>query len=70
MSDLPFADRADFEDADRGLIGSLEPCVVKDSSGRVVWDNDAFAFLADDCPDSANPSLWRQSQLCARQGLF
>jgi alkyl sulfatase BDS1-like metallo-beta-lactamase superfamily hydrolase len=22
------------------------------------------------CPDSASPSLWRQSQLCARQGLF
>lgn len=70
MSDLPFADRADFEDAGRGLIGSLEPCVVKDASGRVVWDNHAFSFLAGDCPDSANPSLWRQSQLCARQGLF
>ncbi len=70
MTDLPFGDRADFADADRGLIGSLDPCVVKDASGRVVWDNDAFSFLAGDCPDSANPSLWRQSQLCARQGLF
>jgi len=70
MTDLPFEDRADFADADRGLIGSLDPCVVKDASGRVVWDNDAFSFLAGDCPDSANPSLWRQSQLCARQGLF
>ena len=38
--------------------------------GRVVWDNDAYAFLDDDCPDTANPSLWRQSQLCAKQGLF
>ena len=46
MTDLPFEDRADFEDADRGLIGSLDPGVVKDASGRVVWDNDAFAFLA------------------------
>ena len=70
MLDLPFQDRADFEDADRGLVGSLDPCVVRDATGRVVWDNDAFGFLGGDCPDTANPSLWRQSQLCARQGLF
>ncbi len=70
MTDLPFDDRADFEDADRGLIGALDPAVVKDATGRVVWDNDAFDFLQGDCPATANPSLWRQSQLCARQGLF
>jgi alkyl sulfatase BDS1-like metallo-beta-lactamase superfamily hydrolase len=70
VNSLPFEDRGDFEDADRGLIGSLDPGVVKDASGRVVWDNDAFAFLREDCPETANPSLWRQSQLCARQGLF
>ena len=33
-------------------------------------DNDAFAFLLGECPETANPSLWRQSQLCARPGLF
>jgi len=68
--DLPFEDRTDFEDADRGLIRSLDPGVVKDAAGRVVWDNDAWAFLHEECPGTANPSLWRQSQLCARQGLF
>ena len=70
MNDLPFGDGADFDDADRGLIGSLTPCVVKDATGRVVWDNDVFVFLDGECPDTANPSLWRQSQLCARQGLY
>ena len=65
-----FNDRADFSDADRGLIGSLEPCVVHDPNGGVVWDNDAYAFLDGDCPDTANPSLWRQSQLSAKQGLY
>ena len=70
MTDLPFEDRTDFENAGRGLIGSLDPGVVKNASGRVVWDNDAFGFLQADCPETANPSLWRQSQLCARQGLF
>ena len=66
----PFEDRTDFEDADRGMIGALEPCVVKDADGRVVWNNDAFGFLRGECPDTANPSLWRQSQLCARHGLY
>ncbi len=70
MTTLPFDDTTDFEDADRGLIGSLVPCVVTADDGRVVWDNDAYAFLDADCPDTANPSLWRQSQLCAKQGLY
>ena len=66
-----FNDRTDFEDADRGLIGALEPCVIRSASGAEVWNNDAFAsFLADECPDTVHPSLWRQSQLTARQGLY
>jgi alkyl sulfatase BDS1-like metallo-beta-lactamase superfamily hydrolase len=67
---LPFHDRADFEDADRGFVGALDPCVITDATGRVVWDNDAYGFLAQDCPDTAHPSLWRQGQLVARQGLY
>jgi hypothetical protein len=70
VSNLPFHDRTDFDDADRGLIGSLEPAVVTAADGTVVWDNDAYAFLDADCPPTAHPSLWRQSQLCAKQGLY
>ena len=50
LSNLPFADTADFDDADRGFIGALEPCVVKAADGRVVWDNDVYSFLAGDAP--------------------
>lgn len=67
---LPFQDTRDFEDADRGFLGRLDPCVVTAADGRVVWDNDSYGFLAGDAPDSAHPSLWRQSQLCAKQGLY
>ena len=71
MAVLPsFDDRTDFENAERGFVGALTPGVVKDASGRVVWDSDAYAFLAGASPDTANPSLWRQGQLCAKQGLF
>ena len=40
-----FDDRQDFEDADRGLIDKLDPGVITDADGQVVWDNDAYGFL-------------------------
>jgi alkyl sulfatase BDS1-like metallo-beta-lactamase superfamily hydrolase len=70
MGELSWDDTADFADADRGFLGALTPGVVKDAAGKVVWDSDAYAFLEQPCPETANPSLWRQGQLCARQGLY
>ncbi|WP_412079525.1 alkyl/aryl-sulfatase (plasmid) [Streptomyces xanthophaeus] len=70
MSTLPFEDTTDFTNADRGFIKALDPGVVTAGDGRVVWDNDAYAYLRAECPDTANPSLWRQAQLAARQGLY
>ncbi|MFF4991317.1 alkyl/aryl-sulfatase [Streptosporangium saharense] len=70
MADLPFHDRADFDNADRGFVAKLSPALVKGADGKVVWDNDVYAFLDGDCPQDAHPSLWRQAQLCAKQGLF
>ncbi|MFF0740192.1 alkyl/aryl-sulfatase [Streptomyces sp. NPDC004111] len=67
---LPFADTRDFEDAQRGLIARRTPNAVTAEDGRVVWDNDSYAFLRGEAPDTVNPSLWRQSQLVAEQGLF
>ena len=67
---FPFTDTRDFSDADRGFIAALEPCVVKAADGRVVWDNDVYGFLAGDAPTSVHPSLWRQSTLAAKQGLY
>ncbi len=67
---LPFSDTQDFDDASRGLLGRLEPCVIHDDEGNVLWDNDSYSFLSGDAPDTVNPSLWRQSSLVAMQGLF
>jgi linear primary-alkylsulfatase len=67
---LPFADERDFEDARRGRIGSLSEGVIRATSGRVVWDADAYAFLDGECPQTVNPSLWRQGRLNAIHGLF
>src|SRR5581483_8927749 len=70
LESLPFDDTADFADADRGFIAALAPCVIKAADGRVVWDNDAYSFLTGDAPTSVHPSLWRQSTLAAKQGLY
>ncbi|MEV0594581.1 alkyl/aryl-sulfatase [Nonomuraea cavernae] len=70
MADLPFHDRRDFDDAARGFIAKLTPAVIRTEDGRVIWDNDSYGFLQEECPDTAHPSLWRQGQLCARQGLY
>ncbi|BBX75469.1 MBL fold metallo-hydrolase [Mycobacterium shinjukuense] len=67
---LPWDDTTDFDDADRGFIAALSPCVIKAADGRVVWDNDAYAFLGGPPPTSVHPSLWRQSTLAAKQGLY
>lgn len=68
--DLPFQDDADFRAADRGFIAALSPCVIRAADGRTVWDNDAYAFLDGPAPTSVHPSLWRQSTLAAKQGLY
>ena len=66
-----FADRTDFENANRGLVARLEPGVIRAADGRVVYDADAFTrTMAGDRPDTVHPSLWGQSQLTAIQGLF
>ncbi|BBX33707.1 alkyl sulfatase-like hydrolase [Mycolicibacterium mageritense DSM 44476 = CIP 104973] len=70
LDTLPFDDTRDFTAADRGFIAALEPGVVKAADGRVVWDNDSYGFLTGEAPETVHPSLWRQSQLCARQGLY
>jgi len=69
LASLPFSDTRDFEDANRGLIAPVEAPVVADD-GTVLWDNSTYDFLTGDAPDTVHPSLWRQSQLAAIDGLF
>ncbi|BAN48719.1 alkyl/aryl-sulfatase [Metapseudomonas resinovorans] len=67
---LPFADRADYAAARRGLVAAFEG-EVRNAEGKVVWNTHAYDFLKrEDAPDTVNPSLWRQAQLNASAGLF
>ncbi len=68
--DLPFADRADFDDAKRGFIATVQDGVIAGPRGP-AFDTRPFAFLnSDQVPPTVNPSLWRQAQLNAANGLF
>jgi len=60
QSRLPFSDRQDFHDAMRGFIATTpDPA-----------NPDRWAFLEHEAPPTVNPSLWRQAQLNATNGLF
>src|SRR5262245_1171492 len=68
---LPLADRADFDDAQRGFIATLPDGVVVGPTGRPAFDAKRYSFLSkDEVPATVNPSLWRQAQLNAFNGLF
>nr|WP_302053941.1 alkyl sulfatase dimerization domain-containing protein [Sphingomonas tagetis] len=66
----PFADTRDFDFASRGYMGTRTDPVIRTADGRVAMDLNAYDFLKGEAPATVNPSLWRQSQLTARHGLF
>ena len=67
---LDFEDEREFENARRGLIASPDSLEIKTETGKVAWSQDAYAFVDKDAPGSANPSLWRNTQLNHVYGLF
>ena len=71
LKTLPFNDRADFEDAKRGFIATLPDGIVPGPDGKPAWNSKQYDFLnSDQVPATVNPSLWRQAQLNAINGLF
>jgi alkyl sulfatase BDS1-like metallo-beta-lactamase superfamily hydrolase len=64
-------DRRDFTDNDRGFLAPF-PDTVQSADGRVIFDPSWFDYIGDEdpAPDTVNPSLWRQSQLMRKGGLY
>lgn len=70
---LPFNDRKDFDNAQKGLIAKQDIVTIKNEKGEVVWDLEQYKEyigLNNPAPDSVNPSLWRNAQLNMFNGLF
>jgi alkyl sulfatase BDS1-like metallo-beta-lactamase superfamily hydrolase len=66
------AGRQDFTAAARGLIAPWPGPVSSADGGHVVFDPAWFDFIDDDAPapGTVEPSLWRQSQVMRRGGLY
>jgi alkyl sulfatase BDS1-like metallo-beta-lactamase superfamily hydrolase len=69
-AEAPFADTRDLEFAERGFLGTRKDPVIRAADGHVVLDLRTFDFVRGAAPATVNPSLWRESGLIARHGLF
>ncbi|MFW1141647.1 alkyl/aryl-sulfatase [Vibrio parahaemolyticus] len=72
-ADLPFNDKKDFENAQKGFIAKQDVVTIKNDNGDVVWDLEAYKkyiSLDKPSPNTVNPSLWRNAQLNMINGLF
>ncbi len=54
----------------RGLIASPESLIIRDDTGRIIWNLDAYDFVAGTAPDTVNPGLWQQATRNGLAGLF
>ena len=69
---LDFSDEREAEFASRGLIAAPDSLTITAENGMTIWSQDKYNFVreAESAPDTANPSLWRNTQQNALYGLF
>ena len=69
---LDFTDESEKENALRGLIEAPASVVIRGKNGHVVWNAADYDFMKQfkKAPDSANPSLWRNTLFNSYAGLF
>ncbi|PCH62757.1 MAG: hypothetical protein COC19_02440 [SAR86 cluster bacterium] len=68
---LPFEDRRDFEESQRGFIAAPDSKQILGASGNIVWDMSRYDFLLDGSDyNSIHPSLQRQATLNMNFGLY
>jgi alkyl sulfatase BDS1-like metallo-beta-lactamase superfamily hydrolase len=70
-STLPFSDRQDFEEEERGFIARPESGIIMADAGNEAWNMDRYEFLLNpDEIDSVHPSMLRMSELNMNFGLY
>ena len=69
---LDFSDEQEAEFASRGLIAAPDSLTITAENGMTIWSQDKYNFVreAESAPDTANPSLWRNTRHNALYGLF
>jgi alkyl sulfatase BDS1-like metallo-beta-lactamase superfamily hydrolase len=70
-STLPFSDRQDFEEEEKGFIARPESGIIMADAGNEAWNMERYEFLLNtDEIDSVHPSMLRMSQLNMNFGLY
>jgi alkyl sulfatase BDS1-like metallo-beta-lactamase superfamily hydrolase len=68
---LPFDDKRDFEEAQKGFIAAPDYTKIMADAGNVAWDMGSYKWLLQDKDfASINPSLQRQAVLNMAYGLY
>jgi len=71
LATLPFADKRDFAEAQRGFIAAPPYKQIMAEAGNVAWDMGSYDFLLQGKDfDSINPSLQRIAVLNMAYGLY
>ncbi|MCS4436295.1 alkyl/aryl-sulfatase [Aquiflexum gelatinilyticum] len=68
---LPFEDKRDYEEAQKGFIAAPDFRQIKNAEGRVIWDIGRYDFLLKEQDyQTIHPSLQRIATLNMGYGLF
>ena len=71
---MPADDGSDADDVARGFIATrVEPVIEKIHPNPwlpISWDLSKSDFVHGPCPDTVNPSLWRQAGFNSQHGLY
>jgi len=68
---MPFKDRRDFEEQQKGFIAAPEYNEIMADAGHVAWSMGKYSFLLEDKEyQSIHPSLQRQAVLNMNYGLY
>ena len=68
---LPFVDRQDFKEWERGFIARSEDLTIMADAGHTAWDMERYLFLDEPGEiNSVHPSLLRISELNNNYGVY
>ena len=67
---LPAEDGRDADFATRGFIAARTDPVIRNASGKPVWNTAAYQWVTGPAPATVNPSLWREMGMLKANGLF
>ena len=68
-STLPFNHNHELDLARQNCVASFNKLEIVQQN-KVIWSQKAYDFLEDDCPETANPSLWENARCNHQTGLF